>query len=128
MKFTEQDLRDACTRNKSLARRNPEISGAPRPEPLRPGEPEPVKRRTLVRRIPREEKSGPRFDIVFTVYAVRPCDFDGWHIKPAIDMLVRAKIIPGDAWNQLQGSIRSRRVQTVEEERTEIEIAIERLT
>jgi hypothetical protein len=122
VKFTEQDLQNAFARNSALRKRNPEISGAPYPESLRPVEPEPVKRRALVRRVPREEKSGPRFEIVFTIYARRPCDWDGYHVKPLQDMLIHAGYLPGDSWHELEGRIRSRRVQTVEEERTEVEI------
>lgn len=85
-------------------------------------QPEPAKGKPLVRRIPREETSGPRFEIVFTIYARRPCDFDGYHIKPIIDMAVHAGILPGDAWHQLEGSVRSAKVSTTEEERTEITI------
>ncbi len=87
---------------------------------LHPVEPEPVKRRSLVRRVPRKEACGPRFEIVFTIYAVRPCDWDGWHIKPTQDLLAAIGLLPGDAWHQLEGRVRSRKVHTAEEERTEI--------
>jgi len=122
MKFTEQDLKDAFARNRHLAQRNPKISGAPCSEPLRAVESEPTKRRSLVRRVPRKETSGPRFEIMFTVYARRPCDWDGYHIKPLQDLLIQSGQLPGDAWHELEGCVRSRRVQTKEEERTEVEI------
>ncbi len=85
-------------------------------------EPEPVKRRSLVRRVPRKETCGPRFEIVFTIYAVRPCDWDGHHIKPIQDLLTVVGLLPGDAWHQLEGRVISRKVQTQEQEKTEIEI------
>jgi len=122
MKLSSQQLNELLRDRPALRKRNPEISGAPGPEPLRPGEPEPVKRRALVSRVPREEKSGPRFEVCFTVFSVRPCDWDGYHIKPLLDMVVHAGILPGDAWHQLDGRVRSRKVSTAEEEKTLIEI------
>ncbi len=122
MKLSEQQLRDKLASNPGLARRNPELCGSANTSWIHPVEPEPVKRKPLVRRIPRKETSGPRFEIIFNIYAVRPCDFDGWHVKPLLDMVVHAGIIPGDSWDQLEGSIRSRKVSTKEQERTEIDI------
>lgn len=62
------------------------------------------------------------FEIVFTVYATRPADWDGWSIKELQDAVVASGILCGDAWNQLEGRVRSRKVHTKEEERTEVEI------
>lgn len=63
-----------------------------------------------------------RFEITFVIYAVRPCDYDGYDIKPIQDMLVRAQIIPDDRWDLLSGRVVSRKARTQSEERTEIEI------
>ncbi len=119
----ELQRRCELARARSRLRKPPAfVVNSPRSVPLHPVEPEPVKRRALVRRVPREKTSGPRFAITFTVFAVRPCDWDGWHIKPLLDMVVNAGIIPGDTWYQLEGSVRSFKVYSEEEERTEIEI------
>src|SRR5258705_60987 len=63
-----------------------------------------------------------RFKIVFTVYAVRPCDYDGLHIKELQDMLVEAGLLHGDSWDILDGEVRSRKAETKAEEKTIIEI------
>jgi len=89
-------------------------------EGLPASQPESVKRLALVRRVPREEKSGPCFMVRFIAYAVRPCDWDGYHIKPIQDLLCHAGLLPGDAWHQLEGSVSSRKVHSPEEERLEI--------
>lgn len=77
---------------------------------------------TLVSGVPREETGSPRLNVHFTIYAQRPCDWDGWHIKPIQDMLIEAGILSDDAWNILNGSVSARQVHSAEEERTEIEI------
>lgn len=93
---------------------------------LRPAQPQPTQGHALVSAPPGEEagRSVPlaRFKIVFTVYAVRPCDYDGLHIKELQDMLVEAGLLHGDQWNELDGEVRSRKAHTKEEERTVIEI------
>lgn len=81
---------------------------------------------TLVSPAPREAagSNGPaiRFRIRFTVFAVRPCDWDGWHVKELQDLLVHAGILGGDEWNKLQGEVVSEKVHSKEQERTVIEI------
>ncbi len=67
-------------------------------------------------------RSGKRFEIQFHVYSVRPIDYDGYDIKPLQDLLVRASIIPDDKWNVLLGRTIPHKVQTAEEEKTEIVI------
>ena len=54
------------------------------------------------------------------IFAVRPADADGWDCKQAIDLLVHAGILAGDAWHQLEIAVRSEKVHTAAEERTEI--------
>lgn len=66
--------------------------------------------------------SAKRFEIRFTIYSVRPCDFDGWDIKYLQDCIVRAQIIPDDGWKVLAGRVESRKVHTEEDERTEVKI------
>ena len=63
-----------------------------------------------------------RFEITFIVFALRPCDWDGWDIKALQDFLVTAGIIPDDRWNLVSGRVVSRKVSTELEEKTEIEI------
>jgi hypothetical protein len=62
------------------------------------------------------------FEIVFTVYSRRPCDWDGYDIKALQDFLVKVGILPGDGWKTLTGWIVSRKAATQAEERTEVEI------
>lgn len=71
---------------------------------------------------PRWYGAAKRFEITFRIYAVRPCDYDGYDIKPIQDMLVRAEIIPDDRWDMLAGRVVSCKARTQDEERTEIEI------
>ena len=82
----------------------------------------PVKRRSLGDGIQGKAKGGIFFKICFTVYAVRPADWDGWHIKELQDLLVKSGVIPGDDWATLGGEVLSRKVKTKEEEKTVIEI------
>lgn len=77
---------------------------------------------TLVGSTPREAKSRNRFKIFFTVYAVRPADYDGYHIKELQDLLVKSGVIPDDNWFTLRGEVIPEKVDKEEEERLEIEI------
>lgn len=63
-----------------------------------------------------------RFEIVFTVYSQRPCDWDGYDIKALQDFLCSAGIIPNDKWSTLSGRVLSRKAATKDEEKTVIEI------
>lgn len=87
---------------------------------------QPTQRQPLERTAPRKDKgrvvTSPRHRIRFTIYAVRPCDWDGHHIKELQDMLVNASIIPDDNWGFLQGEVISEKAHSLEEERTEIEL------
>lgn len=67
-------------------------------------------------------ESSLRFKIRFTIYAVSPADWDGWHIKELQDLLVHAGCIPSDKWSTLSGEVLSRKVKTKEEEKTVVEI------
>lgn len=90
-------------------------------------QPKSVKRDALVGALSGEKASRvepvARFKIVFTVYAVQPCDYDGLHIKELQDVLVEAGLLHGDAWDILDGEVRSRKAHTQAEEKTIIEIS-----
>lgn len=62
------------------------------------------------------------FEIVFTVYSRRPCDWDGYDVKALQDFCVKAGILPSDGWNTLSGRVVSRKVATEGEEKTVVEI------
>lgn len=89
---------------------------------LHPRQPKQDEGPTLVKGISRKSPSLPRSQIRFVVYAVRPCDWDGWHVKPLQDMLLHADFLGSDDWNELYGTVRSEKAFTKEEERTEIEV------
>lgn len=81
-----------------------------------------TERGALVSPTPRKAKSGVRFEIVFTVYAVSPADWDGYHVKELQDLLVKSGILPGDDWATLQGKVVPQKAAKKEEEKTVIEI------
>ena len=93
---------------------------------VRPAAPKPVGR------VPLDAKSGAeeahwyhaakRFEVTYTVYSVRPADYDGYDIKALQDFLVKAGMLTDDRWDVLAGRVVSRKAATEEEERTEIEI------
>lgn len=117
--ITPEELRRWSSRGVSaatLARNQAGPSGLPASDP------KPVEGDALDSGVQREEAGAARYKLVFTVYAVRPCDWDGWHVKPLQDVLAIIGLIPGDSWHQLEGCVRSCKVHTAEEERTEIEI------
>ncbi len=67
---------------------------------------------------------GCSFEIVFTIYSVRPADYDGYDIKALQDFLVKAGIITDDRWDILAGRVVSKKAATQGEEKTEIEITV----
>lgn len=115
-------LRRFPNASKSTIERNCHPKLAPDAAPVRAIDPQPAKRRSLVNRVSRKETGGPRFEIVFTVYATRPADWDGYSIKALQDMLVRSGILSGDSWNTLQGRVISAKAEREDLERTEITI------
>lgn len=80
----------------------------------------PTERNSLVRLASREEPSRHRVEIHFRIYAVRPADWDGYHIKELQDVLGHAGVLDGDSWDVLCGRVTSEKVHTKAEERTEI--------
>lgn len=69
-------------------------------------------------------RTGPRRQcrIHFTIYAVQPCDWDNYFLKPLQDLLIVAGFLDGDEWDVLSGSVESAKTLTKEEERTVIQI------
>jgi hypothetical protein len=63
-----------------------------------------------------------RSRIRFVVYAVRPADWDGWHVKELQDLLVKAGCLDGDDWDILQGEVISEKVHSKVEEKTVVTI------
>lgn len=127
--MTREEILKACphaseaTIRKTLAYHSQPTDGAQaHPERIRPQQPERPAIVPLDSSPLRKEASTGRAQIIFTVYAVRPLDWDNYFIKPLQDWLAVAGLICGDKWNQLEGRVRSEKVSTTEEERTEIEI------
>jgi len=76
----------------------------------------------LVRSLPGADQGRPRLKVRFTVYAVRPSDYDNIRIKELQDCLVHAGILDGDEWDVLQGEVISCKAATKAEERTVVEV------
>lgn len=91
-----------------------------------------IKRGALECLHPRKEKSGGGdvgggecrpYQIRITVFARRPADWDGWHIKEIVDGCVIAGFLDNDDWrNCPSGTVTTCKVHTKEEERTEVEV------
>jgi len=82
-------------------------------------------RPALERIAPRKDASGPRFEIRFRIYAIRPCDWINYAIGCKIieDFLIGCfGILDDDSWRTVQGSISSQKAHTKAEERLEVEI------
>lgn len=99
------------------------------PVGLRPAQPEPDSGGALERAAPGEAACGcgpdSRYRVTFTVYRVRPLDWDNSFTKPLQDCLVESGLLPGDDWRTLEGAVRSCKAASKKDERTEI--VIERL-
>ena len=93
---------------------------------LRPAASKPIERMPLDDANSTEEadwhNASSCFEITFTVYSVRPADYDGLDIKFLQDFCVKAGIIPDDKWSVLSGRVVSRKAATEGEEKTEITI------
>lgn len=63
--------------------------------------------------------------ILFTVYAVYPCDWDNYRTKELQDALVASGALDGDEWDILEGTVRSKKVHKEEDQRTEVSITFE---
>jgi hypothetical protein len=77
-------------------------------------------RKALDKADSRKAESRPRFEIVFTVHAVRVPDYDNPHCKIAQDLLVRSGILHGDDWRVLQGRVITTKAYSQDQEKTEI--------
>ncbi len=93
---------------------------------LRPVQPKPDERLPLADPAQGKEESwhdaACRFEIVFTIYSVHPCDWDGYDIKALQDFLIKIGIVPDDGWKTLSGRVVSRKAATKAEEKTVISI------
>jgi hypothetical protein len=89
-------------------------------------QPGPALVRPAQRKGPRKERSGAggHYRIKFTVYAVRPRDWDNLSasVKQLQDAIVEAGWLPDDDWKTLEGTVVSAKAATEEEERTEVTI------
>ena len=63
-------------------------------------------------------KPAPVLEIQFVLFARRPLDWDNYSLKQLQDCLVEVGILAGDGYDQLQGSVRSIKVRSIEEEGT----------
>ena len=93
---------------------------------LRPPEPERDSGMPLERVASRKKESSHlpeiRYRITFTVYSIRPFDWDNYRFKDLQDCIVKAGLLPGDDWRVLEGRVVPHKAATKEEERTEITI------
>lgn len=118
--FTRAQYEQYLARTKSKANLDPDHSG------LRSMQSKPDERVSLDAIEVGKEKGWAdaygRFEVVFTVYSVRPCDWDGYDIKSLQDFLVSTGIIPNDGWKTLSGRVVSCKAATQGEEKTIITI------
>lgn len=91
-------------------------------EGVRPAQREPAVGQALVRAGRGKAPRRAGFEIVFTVFAIRPNDWDNVWTKPLQDHLVRAGILDDDRWDFLAGRVLCCKAKTKAEERTEITI------
>ena len=74
----------------------------------------------------RKAHSGPRAlqraKITYIVRALRPCDYDNWHIKFLQDCLIASGILDDDNWQVLQGTVVSEKAESAEDEGTTVVI------
>lgn len=113
MRWTPEQYRDYCVRRAQ--------TGTPGVCPTKPERPEGV---PLDSAGQREGKGRTRVKIRFTVYAVRPLDWDNYRLKDLQDCLVRAGLLDGDEWDVLEGSVVSKKAHSAAEEKTVVEIEL----
>jgi len=94
------------------------VDAPPLPTPV----PEPASRPPLVKAPRREEASRSRVEIRFDFYATRPKDSDNHFVKPLIDALRRASLIPDDDWKHVAGVMLYTHRCDKARERTEVRI------
>ncbi len=111
-----QEQFDEMQHRTEAARKRSGIPSPGLPSPFK----EPAQGDALERVSPREAESSPRFKIEFHVYACRPCDYDGYHIKELQDLVVQSGILPSDDYRTLRGEVIPHKVHTEEEEETRI--------
>jgi len=69
---------------------------------------------------PSSTRTLQRAKITYIVRAIRPCDYDNWHIKFLQDCLIAAGILDDDNWQVLQGTVISEKADSAETEGTTI--------
>jgi Holliday junction resolvase RusA-like endonuclease len=97
---------------------------------LRTTQPELAQGVSLVRPVQRKAKGGDsppqvnirRIRVNFTVYSVRPLDWDNYRLKDLQDCLVLAGFLDGDDWKILDGKVTSEKAYSKAEEKTVVEI------
>jgi len=120
--MTNEQLEQLLARNPSLAQRNRHLALEAGAEGLPAPKHERDEGKALDHKRPRKAADCPRLEIVFTIYACKPTDWDNWHVKILQDLLVHAGILHGDDWRILEGRVISKKANSESEERTEITI------
>lgn len=121
VKFTEQDLKDAFSRNRSLAERNIALACS---APSAKSEP-PICHEPLAE-APRTDGHSPRYAVRIICHRSRLIDPDNACGKAFVDCLRHAGIIPDDTAAIMDYSISQQKAKSKKEQFTEI--VIERLT
>lgn len=126
--MTREQLAAKLASNPAFAKRNPHLVGLPTANKKS------TQGHALVGAVPRKEKSRPsiakssghsrrsRARITFRIFAVRPADWDGYHIKELQDVCVKSGLLDGDEWDILEGQVISEKAYAKDAERTEITI------
>ena len=112
--------------SEAFLRRNLDHSAESGDKGLCAAQPKRIEGSPLVSPAPRKAKGGrrtpQRYQVTFRVFAVRPADWDNYSIKGLQDLLVTAGLLPGDAWDQLYGTVIPEKVHSKDEEKTVVEI------
>lgn len=124
--FTEAQLRELGYVKDAFGWHKPLKRNEDHPPRLCADDTKPTQGNALERPVSGEGQSGTspvrRTRIRFEIYAVRPCDWDGYSVKELQDMLVHAQILPSDKWDVVQGEVISHKAHSKAEERTEVTI------
>lgn len=116
MKLTREEY-------ESLIRKRPHLSPSTIPSncnthsQLCPPKQKQAKRKPLDSSSQGKDSCSPRFEICFTIYAIRPLDWDNYWVKSMQDCLIQAGFLHDDKWNVLRGSVVSEKAHSKEEEK-----------
>lgn len=122
MKLTQQEYNELIRKHPNLVSQPRISSGVDTHSRLCATKQEQPKRKSLERTAQRKDKSCTRFEIRFTICAIRGLDWDNPWTKAMQDMLVHAGILHDDAWNVLRGCVDPQKVHKKEEEKMIITI------